>query len=351
MREYPRDAVPPNDLAAGYEECLRQFEKAASLAGQSMRLGPTNAIYSPGILAASYLSLGRVDEAKAVIDQSLSAKVENSTLHDRLFEIALMQGNIEAQRREEQWSIAQPAQSNLADEIIAATAQRGQFKSAQLLAQDQVQKLRSGGFKETAASQLAELALAEAEAGDHAQAHTHAVSSLQLIRSRTNLGILAIVFAMGHDSKSAESAIAELNARYPSDTSSQSLYIPVAKAVLELNRANPQKAIEELEPTRPYTFGRNYQFLPSYVRGLAYLSGRQGSNAVSEFEGITKHRGILPYTPEWAFASAQLARAYSMVGDVSHARSSYQDFFALWKDSDPDIPILKQTMAEYSTVQ
>jgi serine/threonine protein kinase/tetratricopeptide (TPR) repeat protein len=351
MQEFPRDATAPNDLASGYEDNLGQFEKAASLAGQSMRLGPTNAIYSPGILAASYLALGRVDEAKAVIAQSLAAKIENSTLHDKLYEIALMQGDTEAQRREEQWSMAQLAQGNLADEIIAVTAQRGQFKSAESLAQAQVQKLRAEGFQEVAASQLAELALAEAETGNHDQAHSHAVSSLQIMKSRTNLGVLAIVFALGHDSKSAQSAIEELNTRYPEDTSSQYVYIPVAKAALELNRGNPQKAIEALEPTRPYTFGRIYQFLPSYVRGLAYLADRQGTNAVAEFQEITKHRGIASYTPEWSLASVGLGRAYSMAADTSHARTAYQDFFALWKDADPDIPILKQARTEYSTLQ
>jgi eukaryotic-like serine/threonine-protein kinase len=162
---------------------------------------------------------------------------------------------------------------------------------------------------------------------------------------------LAIVFALGHDSKSAQSAIEELNTRYPEDTSSQYVYIPVAKAALELNRGNPQKAIETLEPTRPYTFGRIYQFLPSYVRGLAYLADRQGTNAVAEFQEITKHRGIASYTPEWSLASVGLARAYSMAADTSHARTAYQDFFALWKDADPDIPILKQARTEYSTLQ
>jgi eukaryotic-like serine/threonine-protein kinase len=351
MQEYPRDPTAPNDLAYGYEENLGQFEKAASLAAKSLRLGPTVAIYAPGALAASYLALGRVDEAKAAINQSLAAKVENSTLHDRLYEIALVQGDTEAQRREEQWSRAQPAEGNLADLIIAVTAQRGEFKAAESLARDNAQKLRSGGFQEVAATQLAELAVAEAEVGDQTQAHAHGVSSLQIIKSRTNLGLLAIVFALGRDSKVAESTIKEMNARYPVDTSSQYVYIPVAKAVLELNQGNPQKAIEELEPTRPYTFGRNYQFLPSYVRGLVYLAGRQGSNAVAEFQTITKNRGILAFTPEWALANAQLARAYTMVGDVPHARSAYQDFFAQWKDADADIPILKQAKTEYAKLQ
>jgi tetratricopeptide (TPR) repeat protein len=136
MQEYPREATAPNDLAYGYADGLGQFEKAISLADQSIRLGPRTAIYAPGILAASYLALGRVDEAKAVIDQSLANKVENSDLHYRMYEIAILQNDAAGQRREELWSKARPAQENLADEIIAATAQRGQFKTAQSLAQE-----------------------------------------------------------------------------------------------------------------------------------------------------------------------------------------------------------------------
>jgi hypothetical protein len=125
----------------------------------------------------------------------------------------------------------------------------------------------------------------------------------------------------------------------------------VAKAVIEINRRNPEKAIEELEATRRFEFGRNFQFLPPYVRGLAYLGAHKGENAISEFQGIIKHRGILPQAPDWALAHVGLARAYSISGDNSRARSAYQDFFALWKDADPDIPILKDAKAEYAKLQ
>jgi len=351
LREYPREASVSNDLAFNYSQYFGQFEKAVSLANQSIQIGPTTAIYAPGILAQAYLALDRVDEAKAVLDKSLANKVENSALHGALYGIALVQGDAEAQHREERWSVTQPAQNNLSEQIIGVAAQRGQLKGAQSLAQERLQSLRSAGFHELAASQLASLALAEAEAGSFAQSHAYAASSLQSFRSRTTLPILAIAMALSNDSKATESAIAEINSRYPSDTSSQHVYLPVARAVLELNRGNPQKAIEALEATRRYQFGDSFEFLPSYVRGLAYLSGHQGKDAVLEFQGITKHRGIAPTSLEWTLSYVGLARAYSMSGDKSGARTAYQDFFALWKDADPDIPILKRAKAEYAKLQ
>jgi eukaryotic-like serine/threonine-protein kinase len=348
LQEYPRDASVPNDLAFNYSQYFGQFEKAISLANQSIQVGPTTAIYAPGILAQAYLALDRVDEAKAVLDRSLAKKVENSGLHGALYEIDLVLGDAGAQHHEEQWSNAQPAQNNLSDLIIAIAAQRGQFKGAQSLAQERLQSLLSAGFHELAANQLALLALAEAEAGSFAQSRAYAASSLQMFRSRTTLPILAIAFALTNDSKATESAMAEVNTRYPSDTSSQHVYLPVARAILELNRGNPQKAIEALEATRRYQFGSSFEFLPPYVRGLAYLSSHQGKDAVLEFQEITNHRGIAPTSLEWTLSYVALARACSVSDDKPGARTAYQDFFAQWKDADPDVPILKQAKAEYA---
>jgi eukaryotic-like serine/threonine-protein kinase len=356
-QEYPRDASAPNDLAFNYLHYLGQFEKAVALADQSGQINPGGSgsegfsIYAPAIQAEAYLALDRMDEAKAVLDRALANKVDNSSLHEDLYEIALLQGNAEALRREEEWSKTRPAQDDLSDQIIPAAAQRGQFKKAQSLTEQWLQALHPGGFDEIGAASLASLVLAEAEVGSYAQAHADAVSSTRLFRSRTNLPIAALAFALGNDTKGTESVIAHVNARYPSDNSAQHVYIPVARAVLEINRGNPEKAVEGLEATRRQEWGHDYQFLPPYVRGFAYLRAQQGRTAVAEFEGIVKHRGNLAHAPEWALAHVGLARAYGMAGDSSQARKAYQDFFALWKDADPDVPILKQAKAEYAKLQ
>jgi eukaryotic-like serine/threonine-protein kinase len=212
----------------------------------------------------------------------------------------------------------------------------------------QLQALQPGGFKETAASYPAMLAQTEAEVGDYAEARRLTASSAALSRSRLTLPLVAIALALGGESKNVAVTIEDLNRRYPSDTTVQDVYIPVAQAALELTTGDSEKAIKFLEPTRRYEFGRDWNFLPLYIRGLAYLGGHQGKEAAEEFQKIIAHRGVAPLAPEWALAHVQLARAYAMAGDTAKARAAYQDFLTLWKDADPDIPILKQAKAEYA---
>jgi eukaryotic-like serine/threonine-protein kinase len=139
--------------------------------------------------------------------------------------------------------------------------------------------------------------------------------------------------------------------RYPSDTKVQKVYIPIAQAALELAQGDSDKAITLLEPTRRYEFGCNSRFLPLYIRGLAYLEGRKGKEATEEFQKIIAHRVIAPLAPEWALAHFQLGRAYLISGNIAGAKTAYQDFLTLWKDADPDIPILKEAKAEYAKLQ
>jgi eukaryotic-like serine/threonine-protein kinase len=131
----------------------------------------------------------------------------------------------------------------------------------------------------------------------------------------------------------------------------QSVYIPVAQAVLELTRSDSEKAITLLAPTRRYELGSSWGFLPIYIRGLVYLGGHQATEAADEFQRIVANRGVAPLAPEWALAHVQLGRAYAMSGNVAGAKAAYQDFLTLWKDADPDIPILKQAKAEYAKLQ
>jgi eukaryotic-like serine/threonine-protein kinase len=167
-----------------------------------------------------------------------------------------------------------------------------------------------------------------------------------LSRSRTTVPLVAIALALGGESKNVQSTIEELNRRYPSDTAVQNVYIPFAEAALELTRGNSEKAIKLLESTRHYELGRKWRFLPLYIRGLAYLRGHEGKEATEGFQKIIGHRGIAPLAPEWALAHVQLGRAYIISGNFAGAKAAYQDFLTLWKDADPDIPILKNARAE-----
>lgn len=119
------------------------------------------------------------------------------------------------------------------------------------------------------------------------------------------------------------------------------------RALIELNRKALEKAIEALQAATPYELGTSQRLFPIYVRGLAYLHAKRGAEAAAEFQKMVEHRGIAPTAPEHSLAKLGLGRAYAMTGDTAKARAAYQDFFALWKDADPDVPILKEAKAEY----
>jgi hypothetical protein len=153
--------------------------------------------------------------------------------------------------------------------------------------------------------------------------------------------------------------IKELNKRFPEGTTVQFNYLPTIRAKLALNRGDSSGALETLRAALPYelgttTFSGEYTWnglYPAFVRGEAYLAAHQGSAAAAEFQKILDHRGIVWNSPIGALARLQLGRAYATVGDSSKARVAYQDFLTLWRDADPDIPILKQAKAEYAKLQ
>src|SRR5579863_7898399 len=149
----------------------------------------------------------------------------------------------------------------------------------------------------------------------------------------------------------AQTVIDESARRFPSDTLLNNVSLPTASAAIEIGRGDPAKAIELLRPASPYELGRFADFAPIYVRGLAYLRARNGAQAAVEFRKILDHRGVDPVSPLYALARLGLARAYALSGDPAKSRIAYQDFLALWKDADPDVPILMEAKAGYAKLQ
>ena len=169
----------------------------------------------------------------------------------------------------------------------------------------------------------------------------------------------AFALALSGDSSAAQALANDLGKRFPEDTSVRSSYLPELRALLALNHGEPSKAIEALQVAAPYelgvplswyngTFGALY---PIYVRGAAYLALHQGAEAAAEFQKILDHRGIVASDPIGALAHLQLGRALVLAGENIKAKAAYQDFLTLWKDADPDIPILQQAKAEYAKLQ
>jgi predicted Zn-dependent protease len=187
----------------------------------------------------------------------------------------------------------------------------------------------------------------------------YAAAALQRSRGRDAQYAAAVALALVGDIPQAQPLAADLEKRYPEDTSVQTNYLPTLRALFSLHAGQPTQAIEHLQTARAYELANpaiNFRtwfgaFYPVYVRGEAYLAARRPADAAVEFQKILTHPGLLLADPMGARARLQLGRAFVLAGDEARAKAAYDDFFTLWKDADPDIPILRQAKAEYGKLQ
>jgi hypothetical protein len=199
-------------------------------------------------------------------------------------------------------------------------------------------------------------ALWEAEFGLREAARRDAKEALASAPTRYVQILTALALARAGDTLTTEKFTNELEKAYPSDSYLRLYWISSIHAARELNRNNPADAVKSLENATSIELSTDFLLFgatmhPTYLRGLAYLASRQGTNAAAEFQKIIEHRGLVGNCPLGALAHLGLGRAYALAGDTAKARAAYNDFLTLWKDADPDIPILKQAKAEYAKLQ
>src|ERR1700751_3653423 len=345
---YPQDAIPHNNLAVAYSQ-LGQWQKALPEALEAHRLAPEESI-SYMVVGATYLGLGRFDEAKAILSDALSRKLDVPNFHRVLYLIAFAQNDHPAAAHE--LSILSNSAPDVAAAALALAAPSeayfGHLTKARALSQRAIAEAESLGRKESAGYALASLAGIEAEMEDSAGARKDAAAALAIDSSVRTRSEAAYAFARAGDSARAESLVGEMAKERPSDTVGNMIVLPTIRATAELGRNNPGKAVEILQPVIPYDLAIFGRVLSAYGRGRAYLLLHQGNEAAAEFQKVLDHPGVVLNSVVGPLAHLQLGRAYAIAGDEAKARAAYQDFFALWKDADPDIPILKQAKAEYA---
>jgi DNA-binding winged helix-turn-helix (wHTH) protein/tetratricopeptide (TPR) repeat protein len=346
MEEFPRDWLPVNSLADSYGSALGQYDKSAELYNRAWKLDFQQP-YSPAGLAKAYLALNRVEDARAVLDRALAAKLDNLPIRTALYHLAILRGDAATAQEQVRWSSNQATQDNLGPTIAYAAAQQGRLRAAQAIIERDIKELEAAGFKETAAGEYSALALLEAGSNDFKEAHRHVSLSLALFRGRSNLAPSSLALALAGDTNQSQAMLDELARRYPHDAMLNRFLTPCVLAALEIERHRYERAISLLEPVRRYDFGAVVEFYSLYLRGRAYLGNRQADAAAGEFEKIINRRGIAPVSLNWALAHLGLARAYRLSGDSGKARAAYQSFLALWKDADSDVPILQEAKTEY----
>jgi serine/threonine protein kinase/Flp pilus assembly protein TadD len=355
---YPRDWVPPTNLGVIFQT-LGQHDKSLAEFREALRLSPTDSI-SYGNLILGYLQLNRLDESRAAANEALSKNLDSAELHTALYQIAFLRKDLPSMAEQVSWSAGKPGKENLMLYLEAATAAHsGKLRFARGLADRAAASAARAGENEMAAGSESTAALWEALYGNAAEARRRVDSTLAQSKGRDAQYASALALALIHDSVRAQVLAIDLKKRFPEDTVVRFNYLPTLQAQIAL--AVPRggvKAAEALAASYPYelgmpsgntTFGTN--LYPVYVRGEAFLATRQGPRAAAEFQKILDWPGVVFNEPISALAHIGMARAYVMEGDTDEAKVAYQDFLTLWKDADPDIPILKEAKAEYAKLQ
>jgi tetratricopeptide (TPR) repeat protein len=357
---YPRELVARNDLGANYAT-LGQYEKALPATEEAARMDPGSALALTNLFTA-YVEMNRFEDARSLAEEARTRKVDSPPLRLELYQVGFLQNDTAEMAKQVNWA---KGQTGIEDAILAAesdtSAYLGQLSKAREFSRQAVASALKADEKETASGYEADAALREALLRNPAEARQRVAAALALATPRDVEYGIAMALALTDANKSSQMQVTKLTDdlahRFPEDTVVQFNYLPAMKALVEKNLGNPAKAIEIMEAARPYELGSpsnismSLSMYPVYVRGLVYLSARQGMEAAAEFQKILAHQGIVQTEPIGALAHLGLARAYAMQRDATKAKAAYQDFLTLWKDADPDIPILKQAKAEYAKLQ
>jgi len=352
---YPRASIPYTFLSGIIYPVLGQYEKAAEAGTNAVQVNP-NFPVSYTVLLFSYIALNRIDEAKAIHEQALQHKLDFPDLHIGLYQIAFLQKDVAGMAQQVDWSTAK---TGIEDDLLGLEAETaaysGQLKGAREFSRRAMDSAERAQEKEAAATYATLSALHEALFGNVDEARRRTTLAMGLSAGRDVQYGAALASAYAGDDRRVQGVINNLDNGFPEDTIVQFNYLPTLRAKLAINERNPDDAFEILRAATPFELGATTSstygwtaLYPVFVRGEAYLAKQQGSEASAEFQKILDHRGIVVNEPIGALAHLQIGRAYAMQGDTAKAKAAYQDFFTLWKDADPDIPILIAAKAEYA---
>jgi eukaryotic-like serine/threonine-protein kinase len=353
---YPRDTTVRGNLANEFM-VAGKYQEAVDAERPNISGDPTVVDYLN--LIASYIGLNRFDEAKSAVDDAAAHKLDDPVLHENIYTLAFLRGDTAAMGHEVALSAGKPGWEDLILFMHSNTAAvHGRLNDARSLSRRAADVARRAELGEVAALWLADAALREAAFGNREQAHQFANESGKIASGSRDAQVLnALAFARTGDSAHAQSIRDALNRQFPVNTIIQSVWLPTIQAQSDLNHGGAAKAIDTLQSVVPYELGEdvgslNFScILPAYIRGEAYLAARDGAAAAREFQKFLDHRGVVANCWTGALAHVGLGRSYALAGDKGKARIAYQDFLALWKDADADIPILRQAKGEYAKLQ
>jgi serine/threonine protein kinase/tetratricopeptide (TPR) repeat protein len=354
-QEYPRKASSHTNLGAAYFE-IGQYKQALAEHLKAVELLPNDGVLL-GNLIADYATLNRLDEAKATYEKALARKLDNAEVRVTEYEVAFLQGDRAEMERQVAWASGKPG---VEDALLSAQSDTeafyGRIKNAREFSLRAVESAQRNEDKEIAAEWSLVASLRESAFGNRAEAQRQAAAALSLASTRDVHVLAGLALARADNTAYAQRLADDLAKRFPQNTMIRAYWLPTIRASIEVRHNNPSQAIELLHAASPYELaspapGVGGLLHPVFVRGQAYLLLHQGDKAAAEFQKFFDHRGLVGNSPLGALAYLGFARASALQGDAAKTRSAYKDFLTLWKDADPDIPILKQAKAEYAKLQ
>jgi len=358
-RTYPREMAPHTFLGGFIYQASGKYEKAVEEAGKGGEIEPDAAIVYLE-LVLNYAALGQLDKSQRAVRAASDRNLDNANLLVTRYDLAFLQADkAEMDRIVALAQGRSGAEDGIADHQAFVLAYSGHLREARKMAEHAVALAQQTAHPERAAIFETGAALWEAFFGNQAAAKRRATTALALTKDREVEYGAAFALALSGDSSQAQAMANDLENHFPDDTAVRFSYLPSLRALAALDHGESSQAIELLQVAAPYELGEPRSHIqgffgslyPIYVRGEAFLAARRGADAAAEFQKILDHGGITFSDPMGALARLQLARAYALSGDRTKAMASYQDFLTLWKDADPDIPILQQAKVEYAKLQ
>jgi tetratricopeptide (TPR) repeat protein len=335
---------------------MGDYPKANAAALQALKLNPGSGNNYVN-LAYTYQWIDQLDQAKATVRESRAHNIDSPWLPLVLYVVNFLQHDAAEMQQQVATATGKPG---VDDQILflesETAAYYGEFAKSRELTRRAADSAQRANEKEAAAEYKSHSAVREALAGDMPSAKQDAQAALALAAGRQVEGFSAVALGLAGDSAQAERLVANLGKRFSEDTIVKFNYLPMVRAATALHSGDGKRAIDALSASAPYELGETnssftFALYPVYLRGEAYLAANQGAAAGNEFQKILDHAGLVGNEPLAALAHLGLARAYALAGDSAKSKTAYQDFFALWKDADPDVPILKQVKAEYAKLQ
>jgi Flp pilus assembly protein TadD len=355
-RAYPRDPSPRADLGTNYA-FMGRHEESLAKGLEVIQLDSQPDAQDYGVLIASYFNLERLNEAKASYMTALRRNLDGPFLHGNRYFVAFLEGDRAEMQRQLDWGIGRPGVEDAFLSIQADTeAHEGRMEIARNLSKQAAETADRNSQKEAAALWLLDAALREAEVGNSVDAVKFVNSGLSLTATPHLQAIAALALARSGSITRAKRTADDLHTRFPLNTFLNTYWLPCIFAAIDLQTHHNDVALEPLQRAISYELGLVPPLLggtlyPAYLRGEARLAKRQGAEAVTEFQKLINHRGIVSNFVFDALVHLQLGRAKVISGDTEGGKSAYRDFFRIWKNADPSISILKQAKTEYAMLQ